>query len=128
MDHVTFSGRTLQSAQNDGALFADPAVLLRIIHPQGLRKFPEEDRVELAHRLHLVVRHGQGRIDGPRRSQEAMQDLQLISRPGALKETEDAEGNGHEVREECQGPWPRRTKNRLDTAPRHQGEPHVRGR
>jgi hypothetical protein len=62
-----------------------------------VREFTEEVRVELAHRLHLVVPHGQGRIDGRRCSQEVIQDLQLISRPGGLQETEDAQGNGYEV-------------------------------
>jgi hypothetical protein len=99
MDHVTFRGRTMQRAQNDGTLLADPAVLLRIIKPQVVRKFPEGVRIELAHRLHLVVRHGQGGVDGRWRSQEVMQDPQLISRAGGLEEAEDVEGNsnGHEV-------------------------------
>ena len=97
MYHVTFRGCTTQRAQDNSTLFADPAVLLRIIKPQVVREFPEEFRVEIAHRLHLVVRHGQGRIDGRRCSQEVIQDRQLIFRPGGLQETENAQGDGYEV-------------------------------
>jgi hypothetical protein len=87
MYDVDFRRGTAQRAQDNSTLFADPTVLLRIIKPQVVREFPEKVCVELAHRLHLVVRHGQRRVDGRRRSQKIMQDLQLISRPGGLEET-----------------------------------------
>ena len=93
--HVTFRGGTsiAQRTQDNSKLFADPTVLLRIIKPQVLRKVPEEVGVEFAHRLHLVVRHGQRRIDSRRRSQQVVHDLQLACRPGRLEETQDEEGN-----------------------------------
>jgi len=97
MCHVTFGGRTAQRAHDNRTLFADPAVLLRIIKPQVVPEFPEKVRIELAHHLHLVVRHGQGRVDGRWCSEKVIHDLQLISRPGGLQETEDAEGNGYEA-------------------------------
>ena len=97
MFHVTFRGCTAQRAQDNSTLFADPAILLRIIKPQLVSEFPEKVRVEIAHRLHLVVRHGQGGIDSRRCSQEVIQDRQLVSWPGGLQETKYAQGNGDEV-------------------------------
>lgn len=74
--HVTFRMSTVQRAQDSSTLlFADPAILLRIIEPQIMREFPEKVRVELAHRPHLVVCHSQGRVDGARRPEEVVQDL-----------------------------------------------------
>ena len=96
--HLTFRSGTAQRAQDSSTLlFADPAILLRIIEPQIMCEFPEKVRVELAHCLHLVVRHGQRRVDGARRPQEAKQDLQLICWPGRPLEEERENPPGDDV-------------------------------
>jgi hypothetical protein len=76
------------------------------------RKVAEEARVELAHRLHLVVRHRQSRVYGGGRAQEGAQDLQLIRGPGGPEEeAEDAWGEvSDEQGEMCECAGPRRAK------------------
>lgn len=118
MYHARFHGRIAQRAQDDRALLAHPTVLLRIIEPHALGELPEKIRVEVAHRLHLVIRHGQRREDGRGRPQEAAQDSQLALGPGGLDEAEDAQGSvPDEQGKTRQHAGPRRAKDRLKQTP-----------
>ena len=64
VDHPALREYTTQRAQDLLALPADPPILLRITHPQPLRKRAQKVHVELSHPLHLVVRHRQRRVNG----------------------------------------------------------------
>jgi len=73
--NATLRGRGAQRAPHDRLLLADPAVLLDIIEPHIPCELAEEARVEVAHRLHLVVHHRQRRVDGRGRTQQVPQDV-----------------------------------------------------
>lgn len=89
MHNVTFRGRAAQRAQDDFALLADPMVIMRIIEPHVLGKLAEKVRVEVEDRVHLVVRHGESRVDGGGRTQKVVQDLVLLRGPGGMSDVQD---------------------------------------